>query len=90
MNWQLRASGSKPALRERGELELAVAVHEHREREERQPVVARVVEGLQDARLVGIAGAARKQLVGLVATVDARSTCGADRPSPTGDGLPRR
>ena len=54
-----------------GELVLAVAVREHGEGEEAQPVVAGLVEGAQDAGLVLVARAALEQLLGLVTSVAA-------------------
>ncbi len=71
MKRQERASGSKPDLGERGELELAVAVGEVGEHEEGEPVRRLLVEGAQDARLVGIAGMALQQHLGLLAAVAA-------------------
>src|SRR6266851_504453 len=59
------------ALGEALQLELAVAVGEIGEHEERQPVADRLVEGAEDARLVGIAGMARQQLLRLLAPVAA-------------------
>src|SRR2546423_1180740 len=56
-------------LGERGELVLAVAVCEHREAVEVEPVVAGLVEGFEDARLVGVAAAARQHFVGLFAPI---------------------
>ena len=58
-------------LRQAFELHLAVAVGEEGEHEERQPVRRRLVEGAEHARLVGVAGAALQQLVGLLAAVAA-------------------
>ena len=59
------------ALAERRELELAVSVGEVREEVERQPVGRRLVERTEDARVVGVAGVALEQLVGLVTAVTA-------------------
>src|SRR6185295_12391217 len=59
------------ALRERQQLRFAVAVGEHREHEEVEPVLDRLVEGVEDARLVAVAALAREQLLGLVAAVAA-------------------
>src|SRR5229473_988293 len=59
------------ALGEALQLELAVAVGEIGEHEERQPVADRLVEGAEDARLVGIARMARQQLLRLLAPVAA-------------------
>ena len=56
-------------LAQRGQLVLAVAVGEVGEHEERQPVRRRLVEGPEDARLVGVAGVALEHLVRLVAAV---------------------
>ena len=53
--------------RQRGELILAVAIREHREHEEVEPVVDRLVEGIEDARLVAVATLPRQQLLRLVA-----------------------
>ena len=46
---------------QRRQLILAVAIGEHREREKVEPVVARLIEGFEDARLVGIAAASFQQ-----------------------------
>src|SRR5690606_39497911 len=51
------------------ELELAVAVGEVGEHEEREPVRRALVEGAQDAGIVGIAGAPLEQGLGLLAPV---------------------
>src|SRR5580658_1647626 len=59
------------ALGEALQLELAVAVGEIREHEEGEPVADRLVEGAEDARLVGIARMARQQLLRLLAPVAA-------------------
>ena len=59
------------ALREARELVLAVAVGEEAEHEERQPVRGLLVEGAEDARLVGVAGAALQQRLRLLAAVAA-------------------
>jgi hypothetical protein len=59
------------ALGEALELELAVAVGEVREHEERQPVVHRLVERAQDARLVDVARVALEQFFGFLAAVAA-------------------
>ena len=59
------------ALRQRQQLRLAVAVGEHREHEEVEPVVDRLVERLEDARLVAVAALALEQLLGFVAAVAA-------------------
>src|SRR5690349_24043918 len=56
---------------ERRELILAVAIGEHRKREEVEPVVARLIERFENARLVGIAAAAFEQRVGFVAAIAA-------------------
>src|SRR6266850_74712 len=53
------------------QLELAVAVGEIAEAEERQPVLDRLVECTEDARLVDVAGVAREQFLGLLASVAA-------------------
>ena len=57
------------ALPERGQLELAVAVGEVGEEEERQPVRRLLVERAEDARMVGVARVAQQHLVGLVPAV---------------------
>src|SRR5262249_10217734 len=59
------------ALREGEELVLAVAVGEEREHEEREPVVARLVEGAEDARLVRVAAPALEQALRPLAAVAA-------------------
>ena len=59
------------ALRQRQQLRLAVAVGEHREHEEVEPVVDRLVERFEDARLVAVAALALEQLLGFVAAVAA-------------------
>ncbi len=58
-------------LGQRGELVLAVPVGEVGEHEERQPVGGLLVEGVQDARLVRIAGMALQHGLGLLAAVAA-------------------
>src|SRR5258708_10712223 len=55
------------ALGQALELELAVAVGEIGEHEEAEPVAHRLVEGAEDARLVGVAGMAAQQLLRLLA-----------------------
>ena len=59
------------ALRQRHQLRLAVAIGEHREHEEVEPVVDRLVERLEDPRLVAVAALALEQLLGFVAAVAA-------------------
>ena len=59
------------ALRQRHQLRLAVAVGEHGEHEEVEPVVDRLVERFEDARLVAVAALALEQLLGFVAAVAA-------------------
>ena len=59
------------ALGQRHQLRLAVAVGEHREHEEVEPVVDRLVEGFEDPRLVAVAALALEQLLRLVAAVAA-------------------
>ena len=59
------------ALGQHLELELAVPVGEVGEAEERHPVVDRLVEGRQDARVVDVAGMALQQVFGLLAAVAA-------------------
>jgi hypothetical protein len=56
---------------QRGELVLPVAVGEVGEHEERQPVGRLLVEGAEDARVVGVARMPLEHLVGLVAAVAA-------------------
>jgi len=56
---------------QRGELVLAVAVGEIGEHEEGEPVGRLLVEGAEDARLVGIARMALQQHLGLLAAVAA-------------------
>src|SRR5439155_23432532 len=56
-------------LSEALQLELSVAVGEIAEAEERQPVLDRLVEGAEDARLVDVARVARKKLLGFLAAV---------------------
>lgn len=56
---------------QRAQLELAVAIGEVGEHVERQPVRRLLVEGAEDARVVGIAGGALQQRVGLLAAVAA-------------------
>ena len=51
---------------------LAIAIREHSERIEIQPVVARLIESLEDARLVGIAAATFEQSIGFVAAIAAK------------------
>src|SRR5712692_610317 len=53
------------------QLELAVAVGEIAEAKERQPVLDRLVEGAEDARLVHVAGVAREEFLGFLAAVAA-------------------
>ena len=62
---------SRPAR----QLELAVAIGEVREHEERQPVGRRLVERAEDARVVGVARAALEQRLGLLAAVAAEVRC---------------
>ena len=71
MKSHVRDSGSNAALAQRRQLELAVAVGEVGEEEERQPVRRRLVERAEDARVVGVARVALEHLVGLVAPVAA-------------------
>src|SRR5207253_213227 len=68
---QLMSLRIERALRQRHQLRFAVAVGEHREHEEVEPVVDRFVEGFEDARLVAIAALALEQLLRLVSTVAA-------------------
>ena len=72
---QHEAAGARQRIEarfgERRELVLAVAVGEVGEHEERQPVRRRLVEGAQDARLVGVARVPLQQLLGLLAAVAA-------------------
>src|SRR5262249_12585465 len=55
----------------RHQLRLAVAIGEHREHEEVEPVVDWLVEGFEDARLVTVAALTLEQLLGLVSAVAA-------------------
>ena len=59
----------EPRLAQGGELELAIAIGEVGEHEERQPVRGRLVERSEDARLVGVAGVPLEHLVRLVPAV---------------------
>ena len=59
------------ALGQAGELVLAVTVGEEAEHEERQPVGRLLVEGPEDAGLVGVARAALQEPLGLLAAVAA-------------------
>ena len=59
----------EPTFGERQELELAVAIGEEREHEERQPIGARLVEGAEDARAIGVSAAPLEQGVGFLAPV---------------------
>src|SRR5215213_1185563 len=59
----------EPRFSERRKLVLAVAIGEHRECEEVEPVVARLIERFEDAWLVRIAAAPLEQLVGFVASI---------------------
>src|SRR6516162_6018441 len=61
----------KTGLREAFELHLAVAIGEEGEHVEGEPVRRRLIEGAEHARLVGVAGAALQQLLGLLAAVAA-------------------
>ena len=54
-----------------GKLELAVAVLEIGEHEERQPVVCRLVEGFEDTRLIWVAGVTLEHFVSFLAAVAA-------------------
>ena len=58
-------------LRKALELHLAVAIGEEGEHVEGKPVRRRLVEGAEHARLVGVAGAALQQLLGLLTAVAA-------------------
>ena len=49
------------------QLELPVPVREGREHVEREPLLDRLVEGLEDPRAVAVAGAAAQQVLGLLA-----------------------
>ena len=62
-------SAGRRQTRPEAQLVLPIAVGEHREAEEGQPVGARLVEGIEDARLVVITRAPCEQFVGLVASV---------------------
>ena len=59
------------AFRQRQQLRLAVAIGEHREHEEVEPVLDRLVERVEDARLVAVAALPREQLLRFVAAVAA-------------------
>src|SRR5882724_1294118 len=56
----------------RRKLILAVAISKHREAEKIEPIIAGLVEGLEDSRLVGIPAAALEQRVGFIATVPSK------------------
>ena len=67
----VRERGWKPGLGQGQQLKLAVAVGEHGEHEETEPIVDRLVEGAQDARSIGVTAAARQRILGLLAAVAA-------------------
>jgi hypothetical protein len=71
MSWaaRLHTRRIEAALGERGELILAVAIGEHREHEEREPVRGRLVERAEDTRFVGITRAALEQLLGFITAI---------------------
>ena len=75
---------------QRRQLELAVAIREEREHEEREPVARFLVERGQDARIVVVTGAAFEQRFALLRVRRGRSSDAAGTPWPTGGGLPRR
>jgi len=66
MKRQVRDSGSKPGLRQRRQLHLAVAVGEEGEHEEAQPVRRAFVECAQHAGRVRIAGVPPQQFLGFL------------------------
>ncbi len=59
------------ALRQRQQLRLAIAIGEHGEHEEVEPVVDGLVERVEDARLVAVAALPFEQLLGLVSAITA-------------------
>ena len=59
------------ALGQALQLKAAVAIGEIGEHEEAEPIGDRLVEGAEDARLVGVARVARQQLLGFLAPVAA-------------------
>ena len=63
--------GIEARLGQRAQLELAVAVGEVREHEEREPIRRLLVECAQDARVVGVAGAPFEEGIGFLAAVAA-------------------
>ena len=53
---------------------LAIAIREHCESVKIKPVVARLIESFEDARLVGIAAAAFEQSIRFVAAIASKIT----------------
>src|SRR3989442_12095231 len=53
---------------------LAVPIRKHREREKIEPVIAGLIKGLENTRLVGIAAATFQQSICFIATVAAKVT----------------
>src|SRR2546426_6088239 len=53
---------------------LAVPISKHREREKIEPVIAGLIKGLENTRLVGIAAATFQQSIRFIATVAAKVT----------------
>ena len=74
MNRVVRASGSKPDSAKRRQLELAIAVGEEREHEERQPVAGLFVERRENARVVDVARPALQQRLTLLAPLAPEET----------------
>src|SRR5450631_1206340 len=66
--------GIEPALRQRAQLKLAVAVGEVSEHEQRQPIRRALVERSENARVVDVAAAALEQCIRLFAAVTAKVT----------------
>ncbi len=82
--------GIKAGLRESAKLEFSVAIGEEREHVEGEPVGRGLVEGAENAGIVGVAGAAIEQGFGFFAAVAAEVAVEEDRPSPRDGGLLRR
>ena len=61
--------GIKAGFRERAKLEFSITIGKEREHVKRQPVRRRLIERAQNARIVGIAGAARQQSFGFFAAI---------------------
>src|SRR5688572_22205279 len=64
----------KTGFSKRRKLVLAVAIRKHREAEKVEPIVAGLVEGLEDSRLVGITTTTFEQGVGFIATIASKVT----------------